>query len=95
MNDDFTMSFVFTKSRNDFKAGSLYRYTPWDSVVLCLYDSLQDYHCYALGYSAEPGTVFMIISVSKDQPEKVLTSDGYIGYAGLHYPDIEIAVNNH
>lgn len=71
-----------------------YRYTPYYSVVLCLYDSLQDYHCYALGYSAEPGTVFMIISVSKDQPEKILTSDGYIGYAALHYPDIEIAVNN-
>jgi hypothetical protein len=94
MNDDSTMYFVPVKSRNDFKAGSLYRYNPLYSVVLCLYDSLQDYHCYALGYSAEPGTVFMIISVSKDQPEKVLTNDGYIGYAGLYYPDIEIAVNN-
>lgn len=94
MNDDSTMSFVFTKSRNDFKAGSLYRYTPRDKDVLCIYESMKDYNNYFLGCGAKPGTVFLIISFSNKQAIKLLTSDGYLGYAALYYQDIEIAAKN-
>jgi hypothetical protein len=94
MNDDSTMSFVPAKSRNDLKVGSLYRHAPRDKDILCIYESMKDYDNYALGYGAKPGTVFMIISCSKRQPVKLLTSDGYLGYAALCHLDIEIAAKN-
>ena len=83
MNDDSTMSFVPAKSGNDLKVGSLYRHAPRDKDILCIYESMKDYDNYARGYGAKPGTVFMIISCSKRQPVKLLTSDGYLGYAAL------------
>lgn len=94
MNDDSTIYFVPAKSRNDLKVGSLYRHDPRDKDVLCIYESMKDYDNYFLGCGAKPGTVFMIISFSNKQAIKLLTSDGYLGYAALYYQDIEIAAKN-
>jgi hypothetical protein len=95
MDDDSAMYFVPAKSSNDLKAGSLFRYAPRDKDILCIYKSMKDYDNYNLGCGANPGTVFMIISLSsKEQAVKVLTSDGYLGYAALYYHSIEIAVKN-
>lgn len=95
MNDDSTMYFVPAKSRNDLKVGSLYKHVPRDKDILCIYKSMKDYDNYNLGCGANPGTVFMIISLSSNkQAVKVLTSDGYLGYAALYYHSIEIAVKN-